>query len=64
MSEDNKKSFEQAGQEEQVSLVSEFFQMLRQNKKFWMIPLVLILIVLGLIVLAGPAVAPWIYTLF
>ena len=39
---------------------------LRQRKKFWLLPLLLVMALLGLlIVLAqGSAVAPFIYTLF
>ena len=44
----------------------EFWQFLRTNKKFWLIPIVLVLVLLGtlLILVQGSAVAPFIYTLF
>ncbi len=44
----------------------EFWQFLKTNKKFWLIPIVLILVLLGtlLIFVQGSAVAPFIYTLF
>lgn len=47
-------------------LFSDLWAFMRERKKFWLAPLVLIMIVLGgLIVLAqGSAVAPFIYTLF
>ena len=39
--------------------------MLRQNQKYWLLPLVLILLLFGLIVILGSTgAAPFIYTLF
>jgi len=65
MSDDKTKAFEQAGEAPQASLLSEFFQLIRQNKKFWLIPLVVVLLGLSLlIILGGTAAAPFIYTLF
>ncbi len=46
-------------------LVSEFIGFLKENKKFWLIPILVILFLLGLlIVLGGTSAAPFIYTLF
>ncbi len=44
----------------------EFFQFLGQQKKFWLIPIVLVMSLLGLLLIfaQGSAVAPFIYTLF
>ncbi|MEN9573289.1 MAG: hypothetical protein RL514_1144 [Verrucomicrobiota bacterium] len=57
--------FEQANQQPQSGLVKEFIAFLGENKKFWMIPLLLALLALGaLLVLGGTAAAPFIYTLF
>lgn len=49
-----------------VSFVKEMWRFLRQRKKFWLLPLLLVMALLGvLIVMAqGSAVAPFIYTLF
>jgi hypothetical protein len=46
--------------------VTEFWAFLKARKKFWLLPIVLTLAILGgLIVLTqGSAVAPFIYTLF
>ncbi len=40
--------------------------MLKYNKKYWMVPLVIVLLVFGLIVVLGsnPTTAPFIYSLF
>ncbi len=65
MSENKKPAFEQAQQEKQAGIIKEFFLFLRYNKKYWMIPIVITLLVLAvLILLGGTAVAPFIYTLF
>jgi hypothetical protein len=46
-------------------LVVEFWQFLRQNKKWWLLPIVLVLLLLGvLIFLSGTGAAPFIYTLY
>ncbi|WP_395011514.1 DUF5989 family protein [Undibacterium sp.] len=46
--------------------IKELFQYLRARKKFWLLPIFVIMALLGaLIVLAkGSAIAPFIYTLF
>jgi len=49
----------------QASLATEFFEFLRDNKKWWLAPIVISILGLGLLVLlGGTAVAPFIYTLF
>jgi len=46
--------------------IKEFFEFLAERKKYWLFPIILVLILLGgLIVLTqGTAVAPFIYTIF
>jgi hypothetical protein len=61
----NPESFEKLGSERQSSLLAEFYLFLKHNKKFWLIPLVAVLLGLGVIVALGStAAAPFIYTLF
>jgi hypothetical protein len=56
--------FATAGKEK-TGIVSEFLAMLKQNKKFWLIPIVILLLLVGvLIILGSTAAAPFIYTLF
>ena len=58
--------FEQAtaGRKEQGTL-SELWSFLRNNKRWWMIPIVVVLLLFGILVfLSGTAAAPFIYTLF
>ncbi|MCD6423203.1 MAG: hypothetical protein J7L42_03705 [Elusimicrobia bacterium] len=49
-----------------MNVFKEFFQFAWQNKKFWLIPIILILIILGIFIVffESAAVAPFIYTLF
>jgi hypothetical protein len=54
-----------AGQARDESLVAELLHFLAHNKKWWMVPLLLVMLFLGLLlVLSSSAVAPFIYTLF
>ncbi len=45
---------------------TEFWQFLRQEKKFWLLPIVLVFVAFGLLLVfaQSSAVAPFIYTLF
>ncbi|HMH17976.1 MAG TPA: DUF5989 family protein [Burkholderiales bacterium] len=49
-----------------MSFLKELWAYMRSRKKYWLIPILLVMVMLGvLIVLAqGSAVAPFIYTLF
>ena len=49
-----------------LDLIKDLWEFLKVRKKFWMAPIILVLVLLGaLIVLSeGSAVAPFIYTLF
>lgn len=49
-----------------MSFISEFFRFIRVRKKYWLLPILLVLALFGgLIALSqGSAVAPFIYTLF
>ncbi|HEY8713174.1 MAG TPA: DUF5989 family protein [Thermoanaerobaculia bacterium] len=49
-----------------TELIKEFYEYIRERKKLWMLPIILILLLLsGIITLtAGSALAPFIYSLF
>ena len=49
-----------------VELLKDLWAFMRERKKFWLLPIIIVLVLLGgLIVLGqGSAVAPFIYTLF
>jgi hypothetical protein len=65
MKEEKRSAFEASGQEKESSLVGEFLAMLKENKKYWLIPILVILLLFGvLIILGSTAAAPFIYTLF
>ena len=66
MSQENRKSeFEEAGHEKQLSLVQEFLVFVSENKKWWLIPILLVFGLVGLLVAVGSTgAAPFIYTLF
>jgi hypothetical protein len=61
----NNNDFEKAANEKQGNLVSEFLAFLKQNRKFWLLPLIIVMLLLaGLLILSSTAAAPFIYTLF
>ena len=66
MSESDKSKFEKAAESgEQLNFFQEFIRFLGENKKWWLLPIFLVLIALGLlIILGGTGAAPFIYTLF
>ena len=59
------KSFEQQAQDKQIGILAEFWYFLRHNKKWWITPIVLVLLAFGLLImLSSSPAAPFIYTLF
>lgn len=49
-----------------MELLVELWQFLRVRKKFWLLPIVVMMMLLGglLVLTQGSAIAPFIYTLF
>ena len=49
-----------------MSFIKEFWEFLKVRKKYWLLPIIIVLVLFGgLIVLTqGSAVAPFIYTIF
>ena len=49
-----------------TQVLSEFWQFLKQEKKYWLAPIVLVMVLMGLLLVfaQSSAVAPFIYTLF
>ena len=58
--------FQQAAESSRSSLVGEFWDFLKYNKKWWLLPILISFLLLGgLLILANvSSVAPFIYTLF
>jgi Family of unknown function (DUF5989) len=47
------------------TFLTELWMLLREKKKYWLMPIVFVLLLFGVLVfLSGTAVAPFIYTLF
>ena len=49
-----------------LSIIKEFWEFLRVRKKWWLTPIVVMLLLLGALIILteGSAIAPLIYTLF
>ena len=49
-----------------LELLKDLWGFMRERKKFWLLPVILVLLLLGslLVLSQGSAVAPFIYTLF
>lgn len=49
-----------------MSIFRELWEFMRERKKFWLLPIIFIMVLLGglLVLVQGSAVAPFIYTLF
>jgi hypothetical protein len=66
MSDPKRTEFEKAAAEQgKGGILREVWGFMKQNKKWWLLPLILALLVFGLlVVLSGTGLAPFIYTLF
>ncbi|MFH1941298.1 MAG: DUF5989 family protein [bacterium] len=49
-----------------LKIVLEFFEFLKDNKKWWLFPIIFTLLLLGILIVftQSSALAPFIYTLF
>lgn len=57
--------FTRAAEERRTNFLVEFWQFARSNKKWWLTPIIVILLLVGVFVLLGSTGAgPLIYTLF
>lgn len=57
--------FERAGQQSSSPVLLEFWCFIKHNKKWWMIPILVALLALGVLAALGSTgAAPFIYTLF
>lgn len=47
-------------------MVRDLFRFLTRRKKYWLVPLILVLLIMGglLVIAQGSVLAPFIYTLF
>tara|TARA_B110000967_G_C18613431_1_gene425120 strand:+ start:45 stop:197 length:153 start_codon:yes stop_codon:yes gene_type:complete len=49
-----------------TSFLIEFLQFLKERKKYWLYPVIFVLLIFGLLIVLsqGSAIAPFIYTIF
>jgi hypothetical protein len=66
MKPDRRSEFERiASENRRPGIIAEFWGFLRHNKKWWLLPILLVLLAMGaLLFLATTGVAPFIYPLF
>ncbi len=58
-------SFAQQADEEAPGLIAELWDFLKYNKKWWLLPIIVVLGLVGvLVLLSSSAIAPFIYPLF
>jgi len=59
------KDFTSRSESQRIGVVREFIDFLKHNKKWWLAPIVILIVLFGLLVLlSGTAAGPFIYTLF
>lgn len=49
-----------------MEILKDLWLFIKERKKFWLAPMIIILIILGLVIVLGgsSAIAPFVYTLF
>lgn len=49
-----------------MTFISELWEFLSERKKFWMLPILIMMVLLGglLVLTQGSAIAPFVYTVF
>ena len=49
-----------------AKVLVQFWELLRCNKKYWLLPIIMVLVLVGVLLVAtqGSALAPFIYSLF
>ena len=57
--------FESQATESELGVVAEFIAFLKYNKKWWLTPSIIVLLLIAIVAIsAGTGAAPFIYTLF
>jgi len=49
-----------------LSFLKEFFDFLKERKKYWLLPIIIVLALFGILIVIsqGSAIAPFMYTIF
>jgi len=62
---DKPKNFAELAEQESVGLLREFLDFLGENQKWWLLPIILALLLVGvLLVFGGSAISPFLYPFF
>lgn len=62
---DNRNDFARGAEMKAKGFLPEMWDFIRHNKKWWLSPIIIVLVAFGLLIaLGGTAAAPFIYTLF
>ncbi len=62
---DDQNEFTRESTEDRISLAAEFWDFLKHNKKWWLLPILIAIFAIGLLVVLGSSgAAPFIYPLF
>ena len=63
---EKKSEFEKAAEQQgRVGFMAELWGFMKENRKWWLLPILILLLVLGLLIfIAGTGAAPFIYTIF
>ena len=65
MTDDRPKDFAEQANSPQPGFLAELWEFMAANRKWWLAPIVAMLLLIGgLILMSGTAVAPFVYTLF
>jgi hypothetical protein len=65
MNQKDRSSFEDQAAKDAGGFFTEFWIFLKENKKWWLLPILLAFLLMGALLLAGgTGAAPFIYTLF
>ena len=65
MKDEDPKSFEDAGEKPANGIAAEVLALLKHNRKWWLIPIIIVLLIFGtILILGGTSAAPFIYSLF
>ena len=65
MTANDPKTIDEISADQSLGLIREFWSFLLHNKKFWLLPIIIIFILFGfLIIFGGSSAAPFIYPFF